>query len=171
LKTSSRFYEESFKAIFSFFGIEFKELGDWSCCGASAAHTIDELLGYALAARNLALAEREGRHLFAPCSACYNRSLITNARIGENKELREEINKALYPLQCTGAVEVKNIIEVLHDHAGIEMIAQRIAYDRSSSGSSPIMMRPYAAMKIGRLRTTKRPGKHGQLIWSAGAGS
>jgi len=170
LKTSSRFYEESFKAVFSFFGIEFKELEDWSCCGASAAHTIDELLGYALAARNLALAEREGHHLFAPCSACYNRSLITNTKIREDKELREEISKMLSPLQYTGSVEVKNIIEVLHDHAGIETIARRIAYDLSS-----IRFVPYYGcvltrlMKMDAFDDKEDPTSMDSIIWSAGA--
>jgi heterodisulfide reductase subunit B len=170
LKTSSRFYEESFKAIFSFFGIEFKELEDWSCCGASAAHTIDELLGYALAARNHALAELDGLHLFAPCSACYNRSMITNTRIREDKELREEINNALYPLQCTGSAEVKNIIEVLHDHAGIEVVAQRTAYDLSS-----IRVVPYYGcvltriMKMEAFDDKEDPTSMDSLIWSAGA--
>lgn len=170
LKTSSRFYEESFKAVFASLGIAYRELEDWSCCGASAAPTIDELLGHALAGRNLALAEREGDHFFAPCSACYNRSLIANARIREDKELREKINAMLYPLQCTGSVEVKNIIEVLHDHAGIEMIAQRIAYDLSS-----IRVVPYYGcvltriMKMDAFDDKEDPTSMDSLIWSAGA--
>lgn len=170
LKTSSRFYEESFKAVFSFFGIGHKELEDWSCCGASAAHTIDELLGYTLAGRNLALAEREGHHLFAPCSACYNRSKITNTRIREDSGLREEINKTLYPLQCTGTVEVKNIIEVLHDHVGIELTAQRVAYDLSS-----IRVVPYYGcvltriMKMDAFDDKEDPTSMDSLIWSTGA--
>ncbi|OPY74782.1 MAG: succinate dehydrogenase/fumarate reductase iron-sulfur subunit [Syntrophorhabdus sp. PtaU1.Bin058] len=169
LKTSSRFYEESFKAVFSFFGIGHKELEDWSCCGASAGRTIDERIGYALAARNLALAEREGHQLFAPCSACYNRSMITNSNIRDDRELREEINKALYPLQCTGTVEVKNIIEVLHDHVGIETIAQRISYDLSS-----IRVVPYYGcvltriMKMDAFDDKEDPTSMDSLIWSSG---
>ena len=132
LKTSNRFYETSIKGVFSFYGIQLKELDDWSCCGASAAHTVDEKLGYVLAGRNLAIAEDEGHHLFAPCSACYHRSKITNEKIKEDRELRDEINRAISPLNCFGTIEVKNIIEVLHDHVGIERIAKKIAYDLSS---------------------------------------
>ena len=59
LKTGSKFYETSVRKVFSSYGIELKEIDDWSCCGASAAHTVDEELAHALVARNLALAERE----------------------------------------------------------------------------------------------------------------
>ena len=64
LKTSSKFYEASIKAIFSSYGVEMEELEDWSCCGASAGHTIDEELAFALVARNLSIAEANGNHFF-----------------------------------------------------------------------------------------------------------
>jgi len=64
LKTSSKFYERSIREVFSAYDVELKELDDWSCCGASAAGTIDEKTAYSLVARNLSLAEREDRHFF-----------------------------------------------------------------------------------------------------------
>jgi heterodisulfide reductase subunit B len=169
LKTSSRFYEESFKAVFSFFGIDHKELEDWSCCGASAAHTIDESLAYALAGRNLALAEREGSHLFAPCSACYNRSKITNTKIREDKELLATMNETIYPLKCTGTVEVINIIEVLHDHVGVENIARQVIYDLSSIKAVPyygcVLTR---MMKMDAFDDKENPTSMDSLIWATG---
>lgn len=131
LKTSSKFYERSIKEVFSAYGVGLEELQDWSCCGASAAGTIDEKIAYSLVARNLSLAEKEDRHFFAPCSACYNRSKVTNERLRADKGLRDEINEAIYPLKCLGTTEVKNIIEVLHEYVGIERIARSIAYDLS----------------------------------------
>ena len=132
LKTSSKFYETSIKQVFSFYGIEIQELPDWSCCGASAANTVDERLAHALAARNLALAEKQNNHLFAPCSACYIRTKVTNERMRQDKNFREDINSVISPLKCLGTGEVKNIIEVFHDRVGIEVIAGRLKYDISS---------------------------------------
>ena len=98
LKSSSKFYEASIEKIFARYGITLKEIEDWSCCGASAAHTVDERLGHALAARNLALAEREECDLFAPCSACYNRAKVTNEMIRSDSVLHAQMNRAIEPL-------------------------------------------------------------------------
>jgi heterodisulfide reductase subunit B2 len=171
LKTSSKFYEASIRNVFNRYGIELKELQDWSCCGASAAHTIDETLAWALVARNLSLAENEGCHLFAPCSACYNRSKITNEKIRADRELRDEVNKAIHPLRCLGTIEVKNIIEVMHDYVGLERIARDIAYDLSS-----IKVAPYYGCVLTRMMGVKPfddkedPTSMDSLLWALGTG-
>jgi len=132
LKTSSKFYETSIKHVFLSLGIEIQELSDWSCCGASAAHTVDDRLAHALVARNLALAEMNNHHVFAPCSACYIRSKVTNERMRQDTTFREDINTIISPLKCLGTGEVRNIIEVFHDHVGVELIARKLTYDLSS---------------------------------------
>ena len=125
LKTGSKFYETSVRKVFSSYGIELKEIDDWSCCGASAAHTVDEELAHALVARNLALAEKEDAPFFAPCSACYSRSKITNDTVKMDSELQNKVNSLIGPLECTGSLEIKNIIEVLDDHVGLSAIAKQ----------------------------------------------
>jgi heterodisulfide reductase subunit B2 len=169
LKTSSKFYDASIKEVFSFYGIELEELDDWSCCGASAAHTKDETLAYALVARNLAVAERDGNPFFAPCSACYNRSKITNEKMREDRQVRDEINKVIEPLRCLGAVEVRNIIEVLGDQVGVERIARGLVYDLSG-----IKVVPYYGCVLTRMmRLTpfddkENPTSMDKLLWAAG---
>ncbi len=169
LKTSSKFYEASIKEVFSFYGIELKELDDWSCCGASAAHTVDETLAHMLVARNLAIAEKEGNHFFAPCSACYARSRITNEKMRKDRRLREAVNKAIAPATCIGAVEVRNIIEVLQDDIGVERIAQSIVHDLSG-----IKIVPYYGCVLTRMMRIKpfddkeNPTSMDTLLWAAG---
>ena len=55
--------------------IQYEELKDWNCCGATSYVSIDEMDAFALAARNLALAELQSPegtiNLIAPCSACF----------------------------------------------------------------------------------------------------
>jgi heterodisulfide reductase subunit B2 len=53
--------------------VELRELPDWNCCGASAAHSTDEVLAHQLAGRNLDIAVAKGMDLVIPCAACYNR--------------------------------------------------------------------------------------------------
>jgi heterodisulfide reductase subunit B2 len=169
LKTSSKFYETSIKDVFALYGVELKELDDWSCCGASAAHTIDEKVAYALVARNLGLAERNGHHFFAPCSACYNRSKVTNERLRTDKALRDEVNGVNYPLTSLGTVEVTNIIEVFRDDIGIERIAKSIKYDLSG-----LKVVPYYGcvltriMKMDAFDDKENPTSMDDLLWAAG---
>jgi heterodisulfide reductase subunit B len=73
LHGTAREYDESTKAVGTMLGVELGELPDWSCCGASSAHVTDPSLAYNLVARNLAIAEKEGRDLLVPCAACYSR--------------------------------------------------------------------------------------------------
>ena len=71
LHGSSNDYEASLRACLGALGVGLKELDDWICCGATAAHSMNHDLSVALPARNLALAERAGyEELLAPCPMC-----------------------------------------------------------------------------------------------------
>ena len=73
LEATARDYRESLEYVCSRLGIELAEINDWSCCGATAAHSTDEFLSLALPARNLALAEQAGLDVVVPCPMCFNR--------------------------------------------------------------------------------------------------
>ena len=107
LGSSTDFYDRSLRKVLTFYGIELKELDDWSCCGASAAPTVNEGLSIVLSARNIALAERSGLHLVAPCSACYARTKAAARKIVEDNDTRRMVNEALAPLSCKGNIEVR----------------------------------------------------------------
>ena len=90
LHGSSNDYEFSVRNCFKALGIELEELNDWLCCGATAAHSINQKLAVALPARNLAIAERDGlANLLAPCPFC--------AKAKKADSHRGEITVALNP--------------------------------------------------------------------------
>jgi heterodisulfide reductase subunit B len=66
-------YAASIAAVAPLLDLDLAEIEDWSCCGASAAHSIDHHLALALPARNLALAEAAGLDVVVPCALCFNR--------------------------------------------------------------------------------------------------
>jgi heterodisulfide reductase subunit B len=82
-------YDASTQAVSRLLGVELLELSDWNCCGASSAHSTNESLAYELAARNLAIAEREGKDVVIPCAACYSR--LKAAKRQDQKEREDEI--------------------------------------------------------------------------------
>lgn len=109
-------------------GIRLKELEDWNCCGATAYFHVDELLAYTLVARNLAMAEKDGLDVVAPCSACYKNMYFTNVHMKEDPDLAEHINEALQEdnLSYSGGVNVKNLLEVFVKDIGIEELKNKV---------------------------------------------
>jgi heterodisulfide reductase subunit B len=111
-------------------GIKLKELEDWNCCGATAYFHVDELLAYTLVARNLAMAEKEGSEIVAPCSACYKNMYFTNAHLNEDPDLADYINEALHEdnLTFTGKMNVKHLIELFANDVGPEEIKNKVIH-------------------------------------------
>ncbi|OFX27814.1 MAG: hypothetical protein A2Z07_06955 [Armatimonadetes bacterium RBG_16_67_12] len=108
--------------------VELKELEDWNCCGATAYFHVDELLAYTLCARNLAMAEREGHDLIAPCSGCFKNMYFTNAHLKKEPDLAEHINAALEAdgLTFSGTIEVRHLINVFVEDVGLPEIKKRV---------------------------------------------
>lgn len=137
LTSSSSFYDRSLRRVLSFYGVELKELEDWSCCGAAAAPAVNHGLADVLNARNIAIAERSGLHLLAPCSACYARTRASAVKIAGDSSVRETVNEALAPMSAKGSVEVRNVIEVLLQYVGVERIAASAVYGIGSVRAVP----------------------------------
>jgi heterodisulfide reductase subunit B len=66
-------YAQSITAVFKQLDIDLVEIEDWSCCGATAAHSLNEMMAVALPARNIAAAEKMGLDIVSPCANCFNR--------------------------------------------------------------------------------------------------
>ena len=117
LHGTSREFDESLRAVAAELGIGLTEIVDWSCCGASSGHTTDHLLGVALPARNLALAEAQGFDtVLAPCAACYNRLSAARLAVATEDGLAEQIPDILgHPF--ANSVQVHNAVELLRDAA------------------------------------------------------
>jgi heterodisulfide reductase subunit B len=117
LHGTSREFDESLRAVTAALGIGITEIRDWSCCGASSGHTTNHLLGVALPARNLALAEAQGfSSVLAPCAACYNRLSAARLAVATEEGLAERMPDILgHPF--TNSVEVHNAVELLRDAA------------------------------------------------------
>ncbi|PKQ15698.1 MAG: heterodisulfide reductase subunit B [Actinobacteria bacterium HGW-Actinobacteria-7] len=125
LHGTAREFDESMRAVTDALDIEMTEIDNWSCCGASSAHSASHLLGVALAARNLALAEAEGRDaVVAPCAACFSRLATARHELLENEELAASLPDILErPFENT--VEVLNVVQLLLEYD--ERIRERVA--------------------------------------------
>jgi len=109
-------------------GVELQELEDWNCCGATTYFHVDQLLANTLVARNIAIAEKEGLDLVAPCSACYKNAYFANKYIKEDADLAEHINYALEEddLHINGDIEVYHLIDIFVDDIGVEEVKKKV---------------------------------------------
>lgn len=74
LEGTARDYAESILGICPSLDIQLEEIPDWNCCGATAAHSIDQRASIELAGRTLNLAARlPHSDLLVPCPMCFNR--------------------------------------------------------------------------------------------------
>jgi heterodisulfide reductase subunit B len=172
LTASAREYDLSTRAIMTAAGVRLSEVDGWTCCGASAAAPISDLLSLSLGARNLALAEQKAvdGEILVPCSACYlNLKKAQDALLNDDKA-RSTINDALaaVELTATGSVRVRHLLDVLT----VDITAQRLTplMTRSLSG---LTVAPYYGCQCLRpyreFDDPERPVSMEPLIEATGA--
>lgn len=118
-------YGMSTEKIAKLLGIDLWEIPDWSCCGASSAHQTSHLLALALPARNLAIAEKEGLDVLAPCAACYNRFRTVEHEVRNSARAKSQVEAAI-EMEYTAANKTISILELLADRYGLDNLAARI---------------------------------------------
>lgn len=138
LKGTGKPYEESLLAVSEVLGIALDELPDWNCCGATAYMAVDELQATALAGRNLALAEQDGRDLIAPCNACWLVLTKTAGRLDGDDAVRSVVCGAMQatctaangdgpvPLTYETGVAIRHPLDVLTNDIGLEAVAAAV---------------------------------------------
>jgi heterodisulfide reductase subunit B len=150
LRGTGRAYEESLLAVFHALDIEIEEIDDWNCCGATTYMSVDELTSYALAGRNLALAEREHSDIIAPCAACYLVLNKTQHYIREYPNIRLLVTRALSSigLNYRDQIRVRHPLDVFLNDIGVKTIASKIKVSLNGLKVAPYygcqIVRPYA---------------------------
>jgi len=128
LEHSASPYNQSILAVFEELGVHLHEIEDWNCCGATMYMSVKKIVGYAISARNLALAQNMGMPVCAPCSSCYTILRKTNRHIDWDPKERDKINEALAAahLSYEKTVEVRHPLDILVHDVGLDVIAQKV---------------------------------------------
>jgi len=108
--------------------MELAELEDWNCCGSTPYWSVDKLEAAAMAARNLALAEKTGLDLVTPCSNCFVVLHLANNHFKELPRFKEKVDEALAAakLKYSGGVRVRHLVEVLYTDITPEGIGAKV---------------------------------------------
>lgn len=115
LESMAKEFAMSFEAVTQTLGVDLCEIEDWACCGSTSAHATNHLLGLALPARTLALAEEQGHErVVAPCAACYSRLATARYELGADPTLQARV-RSILARAFTNRIEVLNIAHFLRD--------------------------------------------------------
>jgi heterodisulfide reductase subunit B len=121
-------YETSSRAILERLGVELVDIEAFNCCGYPLRNI--EFKAFLLSsARNLALTEKKNLNVMTLCQCCYGSLKKADFLLKENGSLRKEVNTILERegLSYQGTVEVKHLLNVLHQEVGVEAIKKKVA--------------------------------------------
>jgi len=164
-------YGHSLRAACQALEIELIELPDWSCCGASSAHSLDAELADALPARNLLLAAQFPHDVAVPCAACYGRLAGAAARLRDDAPFRAHMEEAAGRPYAAGA-RPRSLLEIITADIPPAEIEPRVR--RPLAGLRPVsyygclLLRPPAT--AGGWDHTEHPRKLDALLGTLGAG-
>ncbi len=173
LEGTAREYDLSTRAFMAAMGAELTEIEGWTCCGASAAEAVSELLTLALPARTLALAEQmkpAGRDILVPCSACYLNLRRVEEKTRVSAAVGERINEALAVegLAYHGRTRTRHLLDVISRDVRAGGLARRVVRPLAGIRVAPYYgcqcLRPYAVFDDPEAPTSMEP-----LITAAGA--
>ncbi|UCC16142.1 MAG: CoB--CoM heterodisulfide reductase iron-sulfur subunit B family protein [Dehalococcoidales bacterium] len=118
-------YEESVRELAGYLDIEFTEIPDWTCCGASSGHVINRELSLALPSRNLALAEMMSLDVVAPCPGCLLRFKTAEYELGRDSALKSKIEEDI-GLSLNLSQKSHHVLEILYQDIGIDTIREKV---------------------------------------------
>jgi heterodisulfide reductase subunit B len=120
-------YELASRKIMDKLGVEYVDVPEFRCCGYPAANSNHDAY-YAMSARNLAIAEKNGMNIVALCNACAVSLTKVCQKLNEDPEEMKKVNETLKEinLEYTGCVEVKHFIRFLKEDIGEERIGKAI---------------------------------------------
>ena len=171
LHSTGKEYGQSVEVVSRALGIKLHELDDWSCCGATSAHSTNFELSVALPARNLAIAEKQGFDLMIPCAACYNRFKSSQHNLAQDSELKKSIAKSLDD-DYNGTAVIRSPIDIFHQDIGLETLEERVV--KKLKGLKPVSyygclwLRP---AEICGFDDTENPYMLDEILTSLGATS
>jgi len=119
-------YELSARAVLDKLGVEVVDNQEFKCCGNPIRNT-DSSTSVLMAARNLALAEKQGLDMMVLCKCCFGSLKKAAHLMKQNPSIQDEVNRLLAKegLQYTGKSEVKHLLSILYHDIGVHALKEK----------------------------------------------
>ena len=171
MPTEQYAYELSIREVLPKLGVELVDIKGFSCCG-EPLKSVNQMLTLSLSARNLALAEKQGLDIYAPCPMCHLALSECKHIHDSDPVMNERINKLLEDegLSYTGTAGLVDTVELLHDVIGLDKIKDHVKKPlknlKLASHYGCHMIRP---SEIGRPDDSENPEKIDRILEILGA--
>ncbi len=122
------FLEASAKYVFDKLGVAYSS-GEFGCCpNPVGIKMADKKTWCALAARNIAEAEKEEKPIMALCNGCYQSLAVGNHELKHDPVLKKDINAILKKVdkEYKGIIDINHFVTVLVEEVGLDKIKSMI---------------------------------------------
>lgn len=173
MPTEQYAYELSIREVLPKLDIELVDVKGFSCCG-EPLKSVNQMLTLSLSARNIAIAEKEGLDIFAPCPMCHLALSESKRILDSDPSMRERVNKFLADenLVYKGTSNIVHTVDLLHDVIGLEKIKELVKTPlkdlKIASHYGCHTIRP---SEIGRPDDSENPEKMDRILEVIGAKS
>ncbi|MHA1490176.1 MAG: CoB--CoM heterodisulfide reductase iron-sulfur subunit B family protein [Promethearchaeota archaeon] len=126
------FIEASARKVFDILEIKTSE-GPFACCPDPVGfNSVDHSSWLAMGARNLTIAEAEGKDIISLCNGCFQTLKTVNHELKQDEHEKEKVNKILSSIgkEFNGSINVWHFVEVLYN-IGLEKIKEPITHELS----------------------------------------
>lgn len=123
------FMEKSTRLVLDTLNVDYVDLPGFTCCPEKTlVKNYNEKLWMITAARNIAIAEKNGRGMLHACTGCYSTLQSVNSKIKAYPKIMDEVNGFLgsVGLMVSGRCEIKHIVEFFHDELGYGKIREKV---------------------------------------------
>jgi heterodisulfide reductase subunit B len=122
-------FEISSRKVLAKLSIELLEMPEFNCCGLPFDPVSHETM-LILAAKNLAIAEKEGLNILTLCPGCAGTLKKVNKILKADPEQRKEVNAHLKEaaLEFKGTIEVKHLLQFLKEDIGFDKIRSAVTH-------------------------------------------
>jgi heterodisulfide reductase subunit B len=131
LERNAAAYLQSTLAIAKPLDLDFQEVEDWNCCGATEYISLNKTAAFALIARNLAQAAKADglKEMAVPCSACYLNLRKVDKYLGEDARLYKNVSTALAAGGLSyqpGSVTARHLLDIVVNDVGYSAIQAKV---------------------------------------------
>jgi len=121
-------YDASARRVSEALGIELRDIEGAGCCGPTFVRSLDYESYLAMAARNIALAEKMGLNILTLCTGCYSSLAEARLTLVEDPQLRDRVNELMEDTgpKFSGEAEIKHFSNVLYHEIGLDRIRSMV---------------------------------------------
>ncbi|HEX9907976.1 MAG TPA: CoB--CoM heterodisulfide reductase subunit B [Thermoplasmata archaeon] len=164
--------ESSTREVMKSLGVELVDMQGASCCPAPGVmRSFDQTYWLAVAARNLAIAEKMGTDVLTICNGCFDTLFEVAYKLNHDPELRKKINKTLRDaagMEYNGTVNVRHFVELLYRDVGTEAIKARVKSGKNLRAAVHYGCHFLKPSNIKKIDDAERPHVFDDIVEAAG---